>query len=211
MFLYIQGFGLTRLRVTTSIFMVFLVLVFLAVFIRLFACKFPYMKAIVAVFCVIWLSVGFCNIDRVIVNYNVEAYQSKKLQTVDVDTLQYMPESVPYLLELSNDQNREIAMKAHNALVDWFFKYHGLECECGADYACPHEGFAYYHVDEYGYNYDQGYYGEYACLYEQEFMPQTTVVQLNQGFDLRSYNLLDQKTADFLLQHKAEILAQKQY
>ncbi len=197
MFLYIQGFGLTRLRVTTSIFMIFLVFVFIAVWIRLFVRRFPYMKTIVAVFCAIWLTVGFCNIDRVIAQYNVEAYQSNKLSTVDVETLRSLPAALPYLLELQEDDNAEIAAQAHNAVVDAFFDSFVVTCTCEEEdfYYCPHTTPDYY-------------YAETAWMYQDGRDPQIESVAPyeKEEFDFRSYNRMEWENRKLLTEHKDEIL-----
>ena len=47
MFMYIRDFGMTRLRLLTSIFMWLLILIYLFIIVRLFVQRFPYMKGIV--------------------------------------------------------------------------------------------------------------------------------------------------------------------
>lgn len=148
MILYIDGFGLTRLRVLTSVFMVFLALVFLAVTLRLFARKFPYMKVAVLSFCLLGLALSFCDIDTTIARYNVEAYQTKRLETVDVETLAELSDgAVPYLVELTKDADPEVARQAHNELVIRIFERFDVECDCGT-YFCAHTDSDYYLIDE---------------------------------------------------------------
>ncbi|MBR4868059.1 MAG: DUF4173 domain-containing protein [Clostridia bacterium] len=148
MVLYINHFGLTRLRVLTSVFMVFLAFVFVAVFIRLFVRKFPYMKVIVLSFCLLGLGLSYCDIDTTIARYNVEAYQSKQLKTVDVATLAELSDgAVPYLVELTKDSDPEVVRQAHNELVYRIFDRFDITCDCETHF-CAHDGPEYYILDE---------------------------------------------------------------
>lgn len=131
MVLYISHFGMTRLRLMTSCFMVFLALVFLAVGVRLWIRKFPYMKAIVLVFCLVGLGVSYGNIDTIVARYNVIAYQNGVLETVDVDALARLGEdAVPYLIELLDNEDSEVTRQAHNALVEELFDRFEVTCDC---------------------------------------------------------------------------------
>ena len=57
--LYIGSFGMTRLRIVTSVFTVFLIAVFLSVAVRLFVKKMPYMKVALVVGTALLLVCGF--------------------------------------------------------------------------------------------------------------------------------------------------------
>ena len=101
MFLYIHSFGLTRLRVLTSAFMLFLGVVFLAVILWLFVRKVPYVKVAVVAATVIVLALSYANVDRIIASYNVHAYLDGRLEAIDMDTLDELSDAaVPYLIEL---------------------------------------------------------------------------------------------------------------
>lgn len=105
--LYIGAYGLTRLRVLTEVIMVFLGLATLVVCIWLFAPKLPYMKVIVILALVMGAAVLWADVDTVVAAYNVRAYQSGALETVDV---QYLTElssgAVPYIIQLAEDGNQ---------------------------------------------------------------------------------------------------------
>ncbi len=87
MVLYISSFGMTRLRILTSMFMLFLAAAFVTVILRLFISKIPYMKAILVCACAVLLVTCIADVDRVIATYNVDAYLSGRLETVDMVTL----------------------------------------------------------------------------------------------------------------------------
>lgn len=113
MFLYIHSFGLTRLRILTSAFMLFLACVFVAVILRLFLRKIPYLKVAVIAATVIVLTLSFANVDRLVASYNVRAYQTSKLESIDMETLNELSDAaVPYLVELLDEPRYRDAAKA---------------------------------------------------------------------------------------------------
>lgn len=113
MCLYVGSFGMTRLRVLTGVFMLMLGLVLLYVCIRLFAARFPYMRATVITVALLGLVTAYMDVDTTIARYNVEAYQSGALDTVDVETLARLSDgAVPYLLELCDDEDPQVAKEA---------------------------------------------------------------------------------------------------
>ena len=118
MFLYIEGYGLTRLRVLTEVIMVYLGLVTALVCIWLFTPKMPYMKIAIILALVIGTAVLWVDVDTVVASYNVSAYQSGVLDTVDVYYLHSLSEgAVPYLQQLTVDANPTVANTAKEMLA----------------------------------------------------------------------------------------------
>ena len=121
MILYIHTYGMTRLRIFTSVFMMFLAVVFLAVMIRLFVKKMPYMKA--ALVCASILVAGMCffDVDGFIAKYNVEAYLDGRLTAVDMVAIRNLSSdaAVPYVFELLDDENEDVVYKAKEVLSDY--------------------------------------------------------------------------------------------
>ena len=76
MYLYIQLYGLTKKRLLTSIFIVMLCVVFVALIIRIFAARFPYFKMITVCCIALLIAVGYANIDYRIADYNYQQYQN---------------------------------------------------------------------------------------------------------------------------------------
>ena len=105
MVLYIHTYGMTRARIFTSVFMVFLAVVFLAAALRIFLQKLPYMKAAVIAGAVLAAALCFADADRVTAAYNVDAYLSGKLETIDMYELQGLRSDavVPYVWKLRED------------------------------------------------------------------------------------------------------------
>ncbi len=123
MFLYISRFGLTRLRLVTAIFMVFLAIIFIALILRLYITKFPYMKLLILSAAVICLLTGLADIDTTIARYNISAYQSGKLSSIDVDQLRTLDYSAaPYIFALLEDENQTVRIQAKDILNKWYSK-----------------------------------------------------------------------------------------
>lgn len=118
MALYIGTYGLTPKRIYTSVFMVFLAVAFIAVGIWLLKSKFPYMKVIVTAGLAALLLTGFFDVGTVVARYNVNAYQTGKLETVDVQTVYDAGSGgTPYLVQLLEDDDPAVAAEAKDLLA----------------------------------------------------------------------------------------------
>lgn len=117
MFMYIEGYGLTRLRVLTEVIMIYLGLVTALVCVWLFAPKLPYMKIAMILALVIGTVVLWVDVDTLVASYNVSAYQSGTLDTVDVYYLFTLSDgAIPYLHQLTTDANSQVAAAAKEML-----------------------------------------------------------------------------------------------
>ena len=115
--LYMDTFGLTRLRILTTLFTVFLGIVFIALIIHVFTLRFPYMKIAVIAGALMIVALNFAGGDRMVADYNVGAYKSGKLSTVDVYTITELGDAaVPSLLELARGDDPDIAKQAKDDL-----------------------------------------------------------------------------------------------
>ena len=125
--MYMDTFGLTRLRILTTLFMVFLAFVFLALMIHVFVRKFPYLKVAVIVGVLLTVAINFVSVDRLVADYNVWAYQSQTLKTVDVRTITELGDAaVPALIDLAGDSDPEIAKEAQEDLYRRWKNLHKL-------------------------------------------------------------------------------------
>lgn len=124
MFLYIKNYGFTRLRLITSLFMVFLVLLFIGLLIYIFSKKFGIAKYAITIFAALLLITGLVDIDRTIAYYNVTAYNNGILKQIDVEHLGELSDSaVPYLVGILNGDDKELASRAANEL---YYRTHEL-------------------------------------------------------------------------------------
>lgn len=117
MFLYIGSFGLTRLRVLTQVIIFFFGIATILVSVWLFVPKLPYMKAVLIAALVIGSAVAWADVDTVVAAYNVAAYQTGKLASIDVDYLDSLGKgAIPHIAKLTGDADPAIAKAAANAL-----------------------------------------------------------------------------------------------
>ena len=121
MVLYIGVYGMTRLRVLTMVIMVFLGLTTATVCIWLFLPKLPYMKVVVITALVMGAAVLWADVDSVVAGYNVNAYLSGRLETVDVEHLSDLGSgAVPHLDRLAREAaDPAIREYAENVLRNW--------------------------------------------------------------------------------------------
>lgn len=113
MFLYIASFGLTRLRVLTQIIMVWLGVTTVLVSVWLFRPRFPYMKAVILAALVLGCVTLWADVDTQVARYNVRAYQSGALETIDMSHLCSLGYgAIPYIEELTHDSDPEVAETA---------------------------------------------------------------------------------------------------
>ena len=117
MLLYIDAYGMTVKRLTTSAFMVFLAVVYLCMILRIYFKRVNLIKlSLLAASCII-LVLGICNVNTVCAKYNYESYRSGKLETVDVAAMYHLgDEGIPYVVKLASDKDPEVAEQAKNFL-----------------------------------------------------------------------------------------------
>jgi len=115
MFLYIDSFGMTHLRILTSVFMVFLAVVFCVASITIFFRKVQYLKITLLTAAILVAVTGFADLDRVIAKYNVEAYLSGELDCIDMAELSILDSDsiVAYVWELRNDADPYVAQNTY--------------------------------------------------------------------------------------------------
>lgn len=117
MFLYIGSYGLTRLRVLTEVFMIWLGLTVVFVCIWLFRPKAGYMKQSVLLALILCAALLWFDVDAFVARYNVRAYQSSRLETVDMSHLDGLSDgAVPYIAELVESNDNQIARRAVHIL-----------------------------------------------------------------------------------------------
>lgn len=98
--MYIDYYGLTRLRVYTSWFMILLLFLFVLILLRQF--KSFNGTRIAAVGCILlFLALCYGNVDGMIAKYNIDRYQAGTLENLDVSAFSELSDgAVPYLYQL---------------------------------------------------------------------------------------------------------------
>jgi len=88
------------------------------------------MRYIVIAVTIIGISVAFADIDRVIAKYNTEMYLNGSLEEIDVWALSGLSDSaVPYLVELLDDKDKNVANLAKNELISRIDNYYYEEID----------------------------------------------------------------------------------
>lgn len=134
MALYMEQFGLTWKRVLTSVFMAWLAICMAAIGTWLFVPKLPYMKAAVISLLILASLTCWADMDQVIARYNVTAYQSGRLERIDMDHLSGLSDSaVPWIAQLADDKDPAVAEAAQEILMDraWYSRQWNRD---GSDY-----------------------------------------------------------------------------
>ena len=120
MVLYIQLMGMTRLRVLTSIFMVMLAIAILALIVRLFFRRFPYMRVIITGCNLALLCCAYADVDTMIAKNNIAAYRAGALEQLDVLYLGSLSAAtVPQLEALLEDENAAVRDDTARVMDVW--------------------------------------------------------------------------------------------
>lgn len=121
MVLYIGSFGMTVLRITTSSFMVFLAVVFIALLLRVYVAKIKVLKvALITAGCVLTV-LGSVNVNAFAAGYNYKKYIDKSLPDIDVSAIYELgDEGVPYLTLLAESRDSEVYSAAKDYLYDCY-------------------------------------------------------------------------------------------
>ena len=130
MFLYINNFGMTKLRILTTAFMLFLAIMFIALSIKIFVSKLIIVKFGIALAGVFLIVLGLFNVNSFIAEYNYNAYKENKLSNkIDVKTIYELgDEGIPYLIYLCNDVDVEVNETARDYLFDCYINdYYEVE------------------------------------------------------------------------------------
>lgn len=117
MVMYIKAYGMTELRISTSAFMLFILILFGALAVKIFNGRVKLMHAALVSASVIVIVLGCGRLNAFVASYNYNAYISGKLPEMDVIYLYELGnDGVPYLQLLTKSENSEIAEKAKACL-----------------------------------------------------------------------------------------------
>ena len=108
--LYIQSYGLTPKRIYAAWFMLLLGVLFLLVCIKQFVPKFKLLFTSGIVTLLFFFTLAFCGSGNLIARYNINAYQTGKLDELDVEMLadDLGDEAVPALIDLAHSLDEEL-------------------------------------------------------------------------------------------------------
>ena len=108
MAMYMDVFGLTRLRVWTSWFMILTAAVFLMTIVKVLSSKFSVVKAVCVFFTVWYLVLNLAGTDAVVAKFNVEKYRSDTSTVLDVGMFYRLSDSmVPFALDILKETDKK--------------------------------------------------------------------------------------------------------
>lgn len=117
MFMYIGEYGLTVLRMGTSVFMLATGIVILAFVIRVFNPNLKTMKYALIISMAMFTALALCGLDRTVASFNVNRYLSGKTQEIDISMLKYMSDSsTPYIVKLIDCKDESVSERAKYAI-----------------------------------------------------------------------------------------------
>ena len=126
MVMYMGAYALTVSRVCACAFIIWLLVLFIGVFIRLFVKKLDILKTALTLALVIISVLGISNINLQIAKYNYNSYVDSGKE-IDVEYISNLEdEGIPYLYLLTKDKNSEIANKAKEELsykYIWYYDF----------------------------------------------------------------------------------------
>ena len=130
--MYIGVYGLTRLRVLTSLFMICVAVALVCVAVWILIPRFPYMQVTLLTALVVGCCTGWMDVDTQVAKYNVDAYLSGQLDTVDVEHLGCLSEgAIPQLARLLEAQEPQVQKEARATLAGIIQHYYHVERENG--------------------------------------------------------------------------------
>lgn len=120
MVLNVEIFGLSKYRLLVSLLMVMLAVMILFFVLHIFLPKISYMQPIILICSALFIAFSFADMDNIVAMYNVNAYNSGKLETVDVNYMNdYLSESaVPYIIAVAQGDDKDFAAQAQRNIIN---------------------------------------------------------------------------------------------
>ncbi|MCH5315655.1 MAG: DUF4173 domain-containing protein [Eubacterium sp.] len=136
--LNIEIFGLSKNRIMVCTFMLMMLVAILFYILHIINPKISYMQSIVVICSAIFIALAFSNIDARIAEYNINAYESSKIDTLDVKYLANLSDSsVPYVVELIKSDDKDISLKAQYEIYEKLrFEYYDYDNSDFREYNC---------------------------------------------------------------------------
>lgn len=149
--LNISIYGLSKNRLLVCVFMIMLLVIIAFFIIHIFAPKISYMQPIIIICSAMFIVLSFADVDAQIAKYNINAYESGRIDELDIDSIVNLSDSaVEYLLQLSQSEDTAVSIKADRAVINKirYVYYDSLKLENGkAEYADSYD-FRQYHYSK---------------------------------------------------------------
>lgn len=117
MILYMSLYGLTVKRLTVSAILLFLAILFIVLILGRFFKNLPSLPIVLASAILIFGVIGYADPSRMVANYNVAAWESGQLKTVDLEHLHELGDSaIDALVKVAESSDSELSQKADSIL-----------------------------------------------------------------------------------------------
>lgn len=117
MSLYEQEYGYTYLRVFTHAFMLFIFAILVVTLIKVWKENFRLLKSYIVISIVAYLAINYFNVDVFIAENNLKRFYKDSSKTIDTHYLARLSnDAVPYMVELLDNENEEVATDIKKAL-----------------------------------------------------------------------------------------------
>lgn len=134
MAMYIKTYGLTSLRIFTTVFMVATCAFIVAFIVRIYDINANTVKYAILFSLVIFSLLSAVGIERTVASYNVNAYLSGKHESIDLEYLYSLGDTaMPYIAKLKDCSDEEISNQAE-ACIKYFFCLKLSDTVGGGDY-----------------------------------------------------------------------------
>lgn len=121
MILYMSLYGLTLKRLTVSAILLFMAVLFVVLILGRFIKKLPSLPIVLGAAILIFAAIGYANPSRLVANYNVAAWESGKLETIDLEHLRELEDSaVDALIKVAESSDEALSKEATSILTDIF-------------------------------------------------------------------------------------------
>lgn len=122
MAMYIKTYGLTSLRLFTSVFMLATVAFIVAFIVRIYKINANTVKYAIAFSLAVFSILTVFGIERTVASYNVNAYLSGRHENIDIEYLYDLGDSaIPYLAKLTECDDNGVAKQAKNCMEYFFY------------------------------------------------------------------------------------------
>lgn len=122
--LNIETYALSKNRVMVSVFMLMIFIAIVFYIIHLFAPKVNYMQPVIVLCSALFIVLAYSNVDYQIAKYNVDAYVTGKVDTIDVENISDMSSSaVPILIDLVDSEDHIVSKQAKTAVLETIEEY----------------------------------------------------------------------------------------
>ena len=133
--LNISIFGLTMNRVLVSVFMLMVLFATLFFIIHIFVPKLSYIKPIILFCSILFIAMTYADMDMQIAKYNINAYDTKAVQSLDIENISDLSDSaVPYLVRLCSYEDDGISSSAKRSLTRKIIYDYNENLEVSDDY-----------------------------------------------------------------------------